>query len=74
MKKFIAGMFTVLLVIPTANKLLELTEVWIEACKIKPTKKILESQKDTLLLREFLYQPPEENIEYDYEFYEEEDD
>lgn len=74
LKYFIGGILTILLFLPISNKFLELVELWIETLKIKPSLRLLNFQKDTTLLREFLEQPPEENIVYEYEFYDEEDD
>jgi len=67
LKYFIAGIATILFFIPILDKFLEVVLLWIETLKINSTKKILESQKNTLLLREFLF-TPSQDLEYEEEY------
>ena len=54
LKYYIFGMTTILLIIPVLDKVCELVELWIESLKVKPQKRILEGNKNTALIREFL--------------------
>lgn len=72
-KYFIAGIVTILFAKPIANNLLELILLWIEVLKETPIKKILESEKDLTVLREFL-QPTEEIYDCQVENYSDDDE
>lgn len=67
LKYFILGMISIMWIVPITEKILEVIFLWIETLKIKPTKKIMQSQKDTMILREFLSVPKVET-DYDVEY------
>lgn len=73
LKYFILGALTILLAIPVINKLLEVIYLWIDVLKINPSKKILNYEKDTQLLKEFLKPTPPlyDMCDDDYEDFEE---
>ena len=74
LKYYISGIISVLVILPVIEKILEVIFLWIETLKIKPSKKIMESQKDTMMLREFLSEP-KVDTDYDVEYiYGDEDD
>ena len=58
LKYFIGGVISVLFILPLLNKLLEVVELWIESLKIKPQMKILNGNKDSVIMREFLKPSP----------------
>lgn len=72
LKYFVGGIMFFIFVIPISNKILELLELWIDAFKIAPNKRILNYQKDSTILQEFLKEP-EEIDDYIVE-YEDDDD
>jgi hypothetical protein len=73
LKYYIGGIATIIFMVPVINKFTELVEVWIESLKATPSKRILEHEKDTALLREFLNEP-EEMYDYEVEYLNEDDD
>jgi hypothetical protein len=64
---FILGIVSVLFLLPLCDQLLELITLWIEALKIRPSKKILKFQADATVLREFT-KPAEPTTDYDVEY------
>ena len=74
LKYFMLGVISIIWIVPIAEKLTEVVYLWIETLKITPTKKILESSKNNIILSEFLSKP---KVETDYEveyLYGDEDD
>lgn len=72
-KYFIFGMISILWIVPICEKVLEVIFLWIETLKIRPTKKILESSKNNIILSEFLNVPKVET-DYEVEYIDEDDD
>jgi len=64
LKYFVLGAISIMYFVPIIEKILEVIFLWVETLKIKPTKKIMESQKDTMILRDFLNVP---KVDTDYE-------
>lgn len=72
MKKYIAGIFTGLCIIPVLEELTTLALSWIEVAKIAPTRRTLKGNKDLMELQieeteetsciGFQYESPEECI------------
>lgn len=54
LKYFLMGVLSIIVVLPIINKLLEVVDLWIETFKIKPSKKILNYEKDMIVLKEFI--------------------
>ena len=73
LKYYIAGIISVLIIVPVIDQLLEVIFLWIETLKIKPTKKILNGSKDMIILQDFIKQP-EEVGDYEVGYLVEEDD
>lgn len=72
---FIAGIITILFALPLLEKILDVLDIWLEAAKIKPNTRILEHQKNTMFLREFLSESePIDEDEYEYMYPDETDD
>jgi hypothetical protein len=64
---FILGVVSILFLLPVCNQLLELVSLWIEAFKIRPSRKILKYQAETTVLREFT-KPAEPTPDYEIEY------
>lgn len=71
LKIFIFGMLSILLIIPVIDRLLELISLWIDALKVAPKMKILNGNKDAVIIREFLKSSPPIYDDMDDEDYEE---
>lgn len=54
LKYFLLGALSIIIVLPCINKFLEVFDLWIETLKINSSKKILNYQKDTIILKEFI--------------------
>lgn len=54
LKYFLLGALSIIVVLPCINKILEVFDLWIETLKINPSKKLLNYQKDTIILNEFI--------------------
>lgn len=73
LKYYILGIVSFVFVLPLLNKLLELAELWLESLKVKPQKRILEGNKDTAIIREFL-KPTQPVYDYDDEDFDEDEE
>lgn len=71
-KYFALGILSITFLIPVIDKFLELSELWIETLKIKPSIKILNYQKDSQVIKEFI--KPIESIYDEDEYCSEYDD
>lgn len=75
LKYYIGGMLSVLFILPILNKLLEAMLLWIETLKIKPSMKIMNFQKDTTILQDFIKQPMAvDDYDEEYMYYEDDDE
>lgn len=73
-KYFLFGSAIALVFISIIEKFMELIMLWIEVLKIRPSKKLLNYQKDVMILKEFLKPTPYVDLEDFEEDYEDEDD
>lgn len=64
LKYFLFGSAVALLFVSVIDKLVELIMLWIEVLKIKPSLKILNFQKDSAMIKEFLKPTPSLYEEY----------
>jgi hypothetical protein len=70
---FIGGIFCCKILAPISDKLLEVILLWLESCKSKSQKRILNSNKEMIMLNEFL-EEPEEQPDYDVMYLDGDDD
>lgn len=75
LKYYLAGIISVLFVLPILNKFMDVILLKIETLLIKPNMKILNYNKDTTILREFTKQAePTQNYEVEYIYIDDDDD
>ena len=72
LKYYVLGAATILFAVPICNQIMELIYLWIETLKTYPSKKILNYEKDTTVLREFI-KPVEPTLDYEVEYYGDDD-
>jgi hypothetical protein len=66
-KYIISGIVVGLLIVPLVDKIFEIVLTWLELLKIYPNKKLLNYQKDTAVLREFI-KPAEPTPDYEVKY------
>lgn len=75
LKYYLAGIISVLFVLPILNKFMDVILLKIETLLIKPSMKILNYHKDTTILREFTKQAePTQDYEVEYIYIDDDDD
>ena len=75
LKYFVIGATSIIIILPTLERLLELIELWIDVLKTKPEEKLLNNKINMQTKKEFLKPTPPVYDDYDddYEDFDEEE-